>query len=717
MPLEQGQVLNQRYRIVARLGQNVHGAVYRAWDMQNQSPCILREYLDARLDERELLRNEAQRLFNLHHPNLASVSDFFSVPGQGEYLVLEYIEGESLDTILKASDRRPSAVIGGQQISVGLPEAQVLPWFLQISEALSYLHIQNPPILHGEVKPANIIVALDGRAFLTGLGLSPIPDRQAQPVSGSKAPSSGFSAPEQYGAAQLDVRSDVYALGATLYTLVTGLTPPDSIDIITGSASLTPARQLNPQISPELDRLLQQSMQPNRNARLPDMRAFNTGLTAAYTRLISPAATVATHVASGASSPPPASPPAPAESNLGSKGIKNQTLLIAIGALVVFCIILAGLWFLNYRRGGSDQSTLAGTVAAQTLEAHITQNAALTAIALGTQTVTVTPSPEATTGPSTPTITNTPAATPQICEKASFVSDVSVPDNTVMNPLTLFTKIWRVRNDSQCTWDSNYALVFAGGTLMANQNTIPFPGKVPPGQTVDLAVNMQAPATSGAIQSNWLLRTPNNATFGVGGAGDNPLYVRILVTTPVLPDARFSYDFVANACRADWNSAVGVISCNNISSDERGSSLALAYSPLERGQENEAGLWVRPNQNNNGFIYGLYPSYTIQPGDHFVTEIGCAQGSNGCNVDFKVQMLGQSASIDLGEWNETYDGKTRVIDIDLTPYAGQNVRFSLRMTTIGPAAMANGIWFLPSVRNSPVSTLPTPTSTSTSPYP
>jgi hypothetical protein len=166
-----------------------------------------------------------------------------------------------------------------------------------------------------------------------------------------------------------------------------------------------------------------------------------------------------------------------------------------------------------------------------------------------------------------------------------------------------------------------------------------------------------------------------------------------------------------------------VISCNNLSSDPRGSALVLANAPLERAQENESGLWVRPDQNPNGFIVGEYPNYTIKPGDHFVTEVSCAQGSTGCDVSFQLDLQAPGGAVSLGVWNEIYDGKTRIVDIDLTSYTGQTVRFLLRLVANSQAAQANGIWFLPSIRNQPVpptATLPpttTPTVSSGTPYP
>jgi hypothetical protein len=392
--------------------------------------------------------------------------------------------------------------------------------------------------------------------------------------------------------------------------------------------------------------------------------------------------------------------------------------LIAIAAILVLCVLIASLWFLFSRRGENQAANPTGTQAAQTLEAQVTLNTGQTATTAAFLT-SVAPTQPGTPSPQveTPTPTQagqTPEPTKANCTRASFVSDVTIPDNTVMNPRTPFTKVWRVRNDSTCTWNVGYAIVFSGGSNLSSQNAVPFPGQVAPGQTVDLAVDMVAPPAAGAYQSNWLLRTPENVTFGV--SGDNPLYVRIIVTQPIPPDPRFTYDFTANYCNAQWRTAAGVIGCNNLSSDVRGSALALAVVPLESRQENEPGLWVRPDQNPNGFITSEYPPYTIQPGDHFVAEIGCAQGSNGCDVRFVLEMLYGSGLISLGSWNEAYDNQTRVLDIDLSSYAGQTVRFNLRMETLGSPAAANGIWFLPSIRNEPVAPVVTPTLTQT-PYP
>ncbi len=609
MTLEQGQILNDRYRIAALIHQTQSGSVYRAWDLYNQNVCVLKERRYTAGEENQDLagsfRSEAERLLKLDHPNLAHFYDFFSITGQGDYLVIEYIEGNDLSIFLKPADAGLPGGAGGAPSFKGLAETQVIPWMMQVSSALTYLHSQVPPVIHGDIKPENIKIAPDGRAVLVDLGFTAQNGRGVPPTP-------GYAAPELYGSSVLDPRSDVYSFGATLYTLLTGVVPPSSVDLATGAASLIPARQLNPQISAETDRLIQQSLQTNRNARLPGMNAVNAALTAAYTRLGGgvgiPGVTVATAVgvgltqaaqpspAAAASSARPPTPPAstgsgappggqPAPVSLGDSRLPRrdltQMIILAIALVVVVCVILVSLWFLFSRRGNGGQSQVDPTQAASTLMAQVTEYAFQTEMAAATQTVQATLQVGTPTVPQASATAMPPSATPTkaVCEKATFVSDVTIPDNTVMTPGTAFTKTWKVRNDSTCTWDSNYALVFAGGTLLSRQNTVNFPGQVPPGGTTDLSIDMTAPLAGGSYQSNWLLRSPGGTTFGVGPAGDNPLFVRILVTTPVQPNPAYAFDFTARSCDAQWRTAAGVISCNNISSDPRGSAIALAASP------------------------------------------------------------------------------------------------------------------------------------------
>ena len=134
---------------------------------------------------------------------------------------------------------------------------------------------------------------------------------------------------------------------------------------------------------------------------------------------------------------------------------------------------------------------------------------------------------------SSPVVQPQPTATSAACTNAaSFVADVTVPDNSQILATSTFVKTWRIKNSGTCTWDGRYHLVHAGGpTLSAVVETLQMPATVAPGQTVDLTLTMMAPVTPGSYQSDWKLRTPQNSFFGVG-SNNAPLWVKIGVVSP-----------------------------------------------------------------------------------------------------------------------------------------------------------------------------------------
>jgi formylglycine-generating enzyme required for sulfatase activity/predicted Ser/Thr protein kinase len=234
MIFQPGAVLHNRYRIVKLLGQGGFGTMYRAWDTTLGRPCAMKENLDATPEiQRQFLR-EAKILANLNHPNLPRVNDYF-IEGQGQYLIMDYIEGRDLQEML-------------EERGAALPEDQVLPWIQQICDALTYLHTQKPPIVHRDIKPANIRITPSGKAMLVDFGIAKIYDPSSKTTQGAQAVTPGFSPYEQYGKGPTDARTDVYALGATLYTLLTATEPPESIQRVVRDPLVLP-RQRNPAIS------------------------------------------------------------------------------------------------------------------------------------------------------------------------------------------------------------------------------------------------------------------------------------------------------------------------------------------------------------------------------------------------------------------------------------------------------------------------------------
>jgi hypothetical protein len=147
----------------------------------------------------------------------------------------------------------------------------------------------------------------------------------------------------------------------------------------------------------------------------------------------------------------------------------------------------------------------------------------------------LTPTPTPTTAPTTtPTTTPFPTLTPALtritaCDKAAFVADVSVPDGTSFSPGVQFTKVWRLRNVGTCTWTNIYSLVFYRGEQMGGPTSVNIPSTVAPGQTVDVAVGLVAPALPGSYRGEWILRNASGTSFGTGANGTGPIWVAINV--------------------------------------------------------------------------------------------------------------------------------------------------------------------------------------------
>lgn len=368
------------------------------------------------------------------------------------------------------------------------------------------------------------------------------------------------------------------------------------------------------------------------------------------------------------------------------------------------------------------------TQAAQTIEAQLTQQAVGTLIAQLTQIATgATPTPvvpdtggqptatpfslptdtpavvlptqtPAPTATPLPTATQVPSPTPVPCDLAAFVKDVSVPDGSVYDPSADFTKTWRLENVGSCTWNSDYALVFVRGDDMDGKTVVPLRSNVRPGERIDVSVDLRAPNDKGAYRGYWMLRNPNGRLFGIGKDGATPFWVDIAVRTMSNPD--YEYDFVANLCNADWYSSAGDLNCPGDPDDEDGSMRVLNTPELENGRkENEPAIWMRPERTNNGWIEGVYPRVKIHDGDRFLADIGCLEDSPGCDVTFRLDYEREDGAVrNLGEWEQVYDGELTRINIDLSDFAGQKLKFILRVEANSKPSKANAFWLVPSIR-------------------
>ena len=253
--LPPGQALQNRYRIVALLGQGGMGAVYRAWDLRLKKAVAIKEAvpqpgLDAATlaQLRVQFEQEAITLGRLVHPHLVPVTDTFQ-EGGNDYLVMAFVEGESL----AARIQREGA----------LAEAHVVAWAGQLLDALAYCHAQG--VLHRDIKPQNVIVTPEGRAVLVDFGLVKLWDPAAPQtrtvMRGMGTPE--YAPPEQWGSADqhTDPRSDLYSLGATLYHALTGQAPPTASDRMVYPKRFRTSRELNGAVSPAVDALITRAMQ------------------------------------------------------------------------------------------------------------------------------------------------------------------------------------------------------------------------------------------------------------------------------------------------------------------------------------------------------------------------------------------------------------------------------------------------------------------------
>jgi hypothetical protein len=312
-----------------------------------------------------------------------------------------------------------------------------------------------------------------------------------------------------------------------------------------------------------------------------------------------------------------------------------------------------------------------------------------------TATATVTgtpPSPTPTlTGTVTPpTATNTPQQS--ACDKAQFISDVTVPDGTIFAPGATFTKTWRLKNISTCTWTTSYALVFSSGEQMGGPASVNFPASVIPGQTVDLSVQLTAPNAAGTKRGYWMLKNANGAIFGIGSAADKPFWVEIKVSSS--SSGNTAYDFVENFCSAQWFTSSGQRPCPGTQDDVNGYVLKQDNPLPETGVPSSVpGLLVSPQQGYNGYIQGVYPAFTVQNGDRFQATIGCQSGRPNCYVTYRLDYrVGSGPIHTFWIFREKYDGKVYQADLNLSSLAGQSVEFRLTVDTYGSPTDDHAYW-------------------------
>src|SRR5512133_2689392 len=264
MTLEQGTLLNERYRIVDILGQGGMGSVYRALDENLGVEVAVKENLFTTDEYSRQFRLEAVILASLRHQHLPRVTDHFVMGNEGQYLVMDYIEGEDLRQRMER-----------QNI---IPEEDAILIGAAVCDALSYLHTRKPPVLHRDIKPGNIKITSDGQVFLVDFGLAKLVQGSQATTTGARAMTPGYSPPEQYGTARTDPRSDIYSLGATLYAALTGVIPEDGLARVMDNVQLTPIRKHNTKVSRRLSAAIEKAMEAYPDDRFQNAEEFRRAL-------------------------------------------------------------------------------------------------------------------------------------------------------------------------------------------------------------------------------------------------------------------------------------------------------------------------------------------------------------------------------------------------------------------------------------------------------
>lgn len=347
------------------------------------------------------------------------------------------------------------------------------------------------------------------------------------------------------------------------------------------------------------------------------------------------------------------------------------------------------------------------------------------------------PPPTVTGTPPTKTPTPTGTIQPNACDRAQFIADVTVRDGTAFAPGIGFSKTWRLKNVGTCTW-TNYSIMFDTGEKMGGPDSALIPASVAPGQTVDITLALTSPTTAGTYRGYWKLKNSTGVPFGIGSAGTKSFWVEIKVTgtgivpntptktttpgTPSTPATAIPgtiYDFAANVCAAKWYSGAGELPCPGTDGDARGFVLIANPSRMENGvTDARTGLITYPQNINNGYIQGIYPSYLVKSGDKFRATIGCESGATSCYVVFRLDysVSGTSSVITYWAFVERHEGQVYNADIDLSSLAGQNVKFILTILSTGSAVGDRALWVSPIIYNAssgPAPATATPTATGT----
>lgn len=265
-------ILQSRYRVTGHLGKGGMGTVYEAIDLRLGHTVALKQTLTNDEGQWKQFEREARLLAWLNHPALPRVSDYFT-EGHRAFFVMQFVEGRDLAEIIA---QQPGP----------LPRHSVVAWADQLLDALIYLHTHERQIIHRDIKPHNLKITGSGQIVLLDFGLA---KTQTSDLSGDLSSTSVFGYTPRYAPLEqiqdlgTSPQSDIYALGATLYHLLTGVKPPDALARATALVSarpnpLKPANEIVEAVGVDLAEILTRAMAQNPDERYATAVEFRQAL-------------------------------------------------------------------------------------------------------------------------------------------------------------------------------------------------------------------------------------------------------------------------------------------------------------------------------------------------------------------------------------------------------------------------------------------------------
>lgn len=262
--LPAGTVLQGRYRIDSAVAKGRNGAIYRSVDMSSGNTVAVKEMLEVFPDpvqhEKAVqqFKGEFNTLSALDHPGLPKVWSYFEDSGK-HYLVMDFVDATSLEHVVNGMDGLP-------------PEGLVLRWLSQLLDVLEYLHARQPPVIFRDLRPSNIMLTTDNHIKLIDFGIAKMlnPGQQGRTLFRAVG-SPEYAPPEQFGMSRSDARTDIYALGASLYFMLTKTAPPQAADRVIRNAPLVRIRDVNPSVSEPVENAIYKMMAIKPADRPPSM--------------------------------------------------------------------------------------------------------------------------------------------------------------------------------------------------------------------------------------------------------------------------------------------------------------------------------------------------------------------------------------------------------------------------------------------------------------